>query len=209
MMTISFPCCQDVRLADDPVSFVALPGNKFVLFHSSDPSYPIDFIFKDDSDNIYAIQVMMGKAYSANRRQIEILQERLGDGWNIGLYYFVPFTNFEESAKALVSPIEELTFASHLKIYHVLVPRPASYTPAWQICTGMSLPPEIPKLRASWSSRIVSLPSDAGEIWNISCLGEANILERKKKKRCTFALWCQESSLVTMNSGEPGWWFRD
>jgi hypothetical protein len=171
MMTISFPCCQDVRLADDPVSSVAFPGNKFVLFHSSDPTYPIDFIFKDDTDNICAIQVMMGKTYSANTRQIEILQERLGDGWNIGLYYFVPFTNFEESAKALVSPIEKLTLASNLKIYHVPVPRPASYTPAWQICTGMPPPPEIPKLRASWLRRIVSLPSDAGEKWNISYFG--------------------------------------
>ena len=95
----TIPRCTTIRLVADPAAIVD-SVDCCTLLHSSEERYPlIDCIFKDEQNQIHAIQITTGKSHSIDATKITDLYATVfslepRNARKIRLYYFVPSENF-------------------------------------------------------------------------------------------------------------------
>jgi hypothetical protein len=123
---ITLPSCSEIAFVEDPALSLADPESKpFVLYHSSNSNYElIDCLYKDNYDNVYAIQTTLKqKGHSANPKQMEKLQAKLRNYKNIALYYMVPSEIFSGFVTSPVDPQNSTKVT--LNVFHAAIPNPA------------------------------------------------------------------------------------
>jgi hypothetical protein len=113
--------CTNVRQVRDIIA--AAKNTPNVLFHSTDPKYPlIDCIYQDNWGNFHAFQATLAGKHKAKRNQIMVLQNKVDNQGQINLYYMVPGQNFEGFVTGPVNPC--LSKAVTCNIWHVSVQDP-------------------------------------------------------------------------------------
>jgi hypothetical protein len=155
-MPVKIPCCTSIQLVVDPVVELAFT-EPFILLHSTDPNYTlIDFLFKDDTNNVHAIHATVGKAHNSKRTLITEFLRKLGTGYSsVTLYYLVPTEVFEEfqtnplnpkyplqteampTAEAESTPSDNIEVDDEMefscRILHAAVPNPEDYMRSQQL----------------------------------------------------------------------------
>ena len=123
--------CESMRQVGDIVKAAAATSN--VVFHSVNSRFPlIDFIYRDGNGFFHAFQATIGNEHSADPKEIQKLEEKVGGAEYLNLYYLVPGENFDSFVTKPANPCDVRTRGSvptkgasaSCKIWHVQVSDP-------------------------------------------------------------------------------------
>ena len=115
--------CTEIRQVCDIVDAAKKIPN--VLFHSTNPYYPlIDFIYQDEEGNYNAFQATLGETHKANSRRIRALEKKVGGPKKLNLYYLVPTEKFHSFRTEPPNPRENEEVGVSCNIWHTLIPKP-------------------------------------------------------------------------------------
>ena len=118
--TVTLGGCSAVRLVLDIVQ--AAMETPDVLFHSVDSNNPlIDFLYRDEKGAFHAFQATIGSKHSANPTKIKELEEQVGGGGKLSLYYLVPDNQFK---RFVTNPADPRKEGASCDIWKVLIPDP-------------------------------------------------------------------------------------
>jgi hypothetical protein len=109
----------EIRFVVEIVEEAKKEENQNVLFHSVNPAYKlIDFIYRDKNGHFHAFQATIGNDHMASEKAIKNLENKVGGGENLTLYYLIPSILFDGFVTGTVEP------TAVCEIFHVLVPEP-------------------------------------------------------------------------------------
>jgi hypothetical protein len=112
--------CETMRQVGDMVKAASETSN--VLFHSVNQNYPlIDFIYQDGEGTFHAFKAVTGTTHPIDLPKIQDLEQLVGGGEKLNLYYLVPGQRFE---RFVTSPVNPGNQGILCKIWHVQVPDP-------------------------------------------------------------------------------------
>jgi hypothetical protein len=119
--------CKETRQVNDPVE--AAKGMPDILFRPFNSSYPlIDFLYTNATGHFHAFQATIAFSHEAKSEGIKKLQEKVGGGSKLSLYYIVPEGRFDEFVTDPVNPKmnkKVLDKDISCNFWHVLVQKPA------------------------------------------------------------------------------------
>jgi hypothetical protein len=119
--------CKEMRQVNDLVE--AARGMPDILFRPFESSYPlIDFLYTNATGHFHAFQATILKKREVNVEGIKKLQETVGGGSKLSLYYIVPEGRFDEFVTDPVNPKmnkKVLDKDISCNFWHVLVQKPA------------------------------------------------------------------------------------
>jgi hypothetical protein len=119
--------CKETRQVNNPVE--AAKGMPDILFRPFNISYPlIDFLYTNATGHFHAFQSTISPKHKANVTDIKTLQEKVGGGSKLSLYYIVPEGRFDKFVTNPVNPKMKkkvLDKDISCNLWHVLVQKPA------------------------------------------------------------------------------------
>lgn len=111
--------CYEIRLVDNIVDHVTKDTNALVLFHSLNPTNRlIDFMSHDENAIFHAFQATIGETRTVNIDELLKLEQDVGAGKYLNLYYVVPNSRF---STFVTRPAKPAHTALECKIWHLRI----------------------------------------------------------------------------------------